>query len=333
MKRFFAAIIFASALVLTLGSCRHKAAYRTFSGSVWATTFHITYCADRALDDSILPVMRAVELSLSPFEPQSTVSLVNSGQSSATDPMMRRIITSSAEINRLSHGAFDPTVAPLVNLWGFGYDNAKEPPTQERIDSALQLVGIRRVSIDADADTLRRPAGMTFDFSAITKGYGCDLIGEMLRRNGCGDFMVEIGGEIALSGHNDRGEKWHIQIDAPVEGSAPGQEGAMVVALTDCGVATSGNYRNFRPTADGGKVWHTISPVTGRPAESPTLSATVIAHDCMTADALATASMAMQPAEALEMIEAVPGASVLLITAAADGSLSFTTSSRFPKAE
>ena len=333
MKRFFAAIIFASALVLTLGSCRHKAAYRTFSGSVWATTFHITYCADRALDDSILQVMRAVELSLSPFEPQSTVSLVNSGQSSATDPMMRRIITSSAEINRLSHGAFDPTVAPLVNLWGFGYDNAKEPPTQERIDSALQLVGIRRVSMDTDADTLRRPAGMTFDFSAITKGYGCDLIGEMLRRNGCGDFMVEIGGEIALSGHNDRGEKWHIQIDAPVEGSAPGQEGAMVVALTDCGVATSGNYRNFRPTADGGKVWHTISPVTGRPAESPTLSATVIAHDCMTADALATASMAMQPAEALEMIEAVPGASVLLITAAADGSLSFTTSSRFPKAE
>lgn len=331
MRRKIAAVILVSALVLTLGSCRNKAAYRTFSGCVWATTFHITYCADRALDDSILQVMRAVELSLSPFEPQSTVSLVNGGQSSATDPMMRRILISSIEINRLSHGAFDPTVAPLVNLWGFGYDNAKEPLTQERIDSALQLTGIQRVSIDAD--TLLRPAGMTFDFSAITKGYGCDLIGEMLRRNGCGDFMVEIGGEIALSGHNDRGEKWHIQIDAPVEGSAPGQEGAMVVALTDCGVATSGNYRNFRPTADGGKVWHTISPVTGRPAESPTLSATVIAPDCMTADALATACMAMQPAEALEMIEAMPGASVMLITAGPDGSLSFTTSSRFPKAE
>ena len=331
MRKQIAAIMLASVMVLMLGSCRQKASYRTCSGSVWATTFHITYCSDRALDDSILQVMRAVELSLSPFEPQSTVSRVNSGSSSVTDPMLRRILTSSAEINRLSHGAFDPTVAPLVNLWGFGYDNSHEPPTQERIDSALQLVGIQRVSIEAD--TLRRPSGMTFDFSAITKGYGCDLIGEMLRRNGSEDFMVEIGGEIALAGHNDRGEKWHIQIDAPVEGSVPGQEGAMVVALTDCGVATSGNYRNYRATADGAKVWHTISPVTGRPAESPTLSATVIAPDCMTADALATACMAMQPAEALEMIEAVPGASVLLITAAPDGSLSFTTSSRFPKAE
>lgn len=246
-----------------------------------------------------------------------------------TDTLLRRIFIASQHINRLSGGAFDPTVAPLVNLWGFGYDNADEPPTQAMIDSALTLTGILRCHLDGER--LLKPAAATeFNFSAITKGYGCDLVGEMLARNGASDYMVEIGGEIALRGKNPKGELWHIQIDAPIaEAGAPSHKSLSVIELTDCGIATSGNYRNFHETASG-RTWHTIDPATGRPVQTSTLSATVIAPDCMTADALATACMAMQPDKALRMIEAIPGASALLVEAASDSTFSVRKTSRFP---
>lgn len=315
--------------VMTLAGCRHSTTTHQCSGVVWNTTYSITYSSAVNLDDSIMSVMKRVEHSLSPFDRNSLVSAINRGESSATDTLLRRIFNASRQINMLSGGAFDPTVAPLVNLWGFGYDNASQPPTQAMIDSALSHVGISRCRIEADTIVKCSPA-TEFNFSAITKGYGCDLIGEMLRRNGSADYMVEIGGEIALSGHNPQGEPWHIQIDLPVEGAAPGSDALAVIELTDCGIATSGNYRNFKQSASG-KTWHTIDPTTGRPAVSTTLSATVIARDCMTADALATACMAMTAEKALSMIRSVDGAEALLVESDGHGGFKTHASEKFPK--
>ncbi len=320
----------AVAAVILLAGCggSRDTDYRKAEGIVWATTYHITYRSPLDLDDSLQIVFRQVEESLSPFDPTSTVSRINRGESAITDTMFRHIFNASCQVNAISHGAFDPTVAPLVNLWGFGYREHGGEPTDAQIDSALQLVGIDRCHLDKDKLVKQHP-GIEFNFSAITKGYGCDMIGEMLRRNGCTDYMVEIGGEVAVSGSNPHGTPWRIMIDSPDESNREVRHRRLAVAeITDCGVATSGNYRNYRDTGSG-KAWHTISPVTGRPAITTTVSATVVAPSAMLADALATACMAMPLDSAKAMIERLPGTSALLVERR-DSSLQVTITPGFP---
>jgi len=313
MKFFLPLVIFI--LGLCGASCGGPKVYRSADGAVWNTTYHISYRASADLHDSIRVVMKQVEQSLSPFAKNSLISRVNRGEDAVADTLLVRILGESQRICRLSHGAFDPTVSPLINLWGFGYKPGDPEPSQEKIDSLLPLVGIGECSISPEGVVVKKHPATEFNFSAITKGYGCDLVGEMLARNGATDYMVEIGGEIALRGHNPKGHDWHIQIDAPVESDgAPMHEQLVVLPLTDCGVATSGNYRNFRETGEG-RVWHTISPVTGRPAITDILSATVIAPSAMLADALATACMASPASEALGMVSAIPGVEAMLVTA------------------
>ncbi|MBD5333070.1 MAG: FAD:protein FMN transferase [Bacteroides sp.] len=304
------------ALALTLAGCNRSESYLTCEGGVWNTTYRITYMADRDLRDTILNAMKSVELSLSPFAEGSLISAVNRGDTSArADRHLRHVFEASLEINRLSHGAFDPTVAPLINLWGFGYRSGSGDPSAESIDSLLSTVGIGECSLDNQGRIIRKSDQTEFNFSAITKGYGCDMVGEALRRNGVENYLVEIGGEIAASGKSPRGKAWRIMIDAPVENDSTIVHSSMaVIGITDCGVATSGNYRNYRQTV-AGKVWHTISPVTGRPAPTDLLSATVIAPSCMMADALATSCMAMSAREALSMISSIPEVQALLVTA------------------
>lgn len=327
-KKYFAIVAVTVCLLSLAGACGGFSSYRKCEGAVWATSYNITYRSDRNLDDSIISVMRIVENSLSPFADSSLVSRINRGETDVTDSLFRRIFAASQQVNKLSRGLFDPTVAPLVNLWGFGYKHADVEPSQAQIDSALAMVGIAGCRI-VDGNLVKAHDKMEFDFSAITKGYGCDLIGEMLQRNGCSDFLVEIGGEVKASGINPQGQAWRIMVDAPLENdTAVVHRRLAVVEVSDCGVATSGNYRNFRAVA-GGKVWHTISPVTGRPAQSPTLSATVIARDAMMADAFATACMAMPTSDALAMIDSINGVEAMLVTADSTG-FRLHTSREFP---
>lgn len=288
------------ALTLLLAACGQRG-YRNCDGVVWHTTYHIVYNSDRCLDDSIVDVFAKVDNSLSVFNPGSTVSRVNDSDTIAeTDDMFRQIMTISKQANELTAGYFDPTVGPLVNLWGFGHSkNALKHPDQSEIDRALATIGINRCEI-TPASQVKKPHHDTeFNFSAVAKGFGCDQVAEMLARNGCSDYMVEIGGEIALSGVNPKGQPWRIMIDAPIESdSAIVHRPQRLIEPqrfigNKCGIATSGNYRNYRTDSTGVKTWHTISPLTGMPAITQTLSATVLAADCATADALATGCMAM----------------------------------------
>lgn len=327
VARYLRYLSAACILMLTV-SCQKKE-FRNCSGAVWATTYSITYSSPYDLADSIISVMQEVESSLSPFNSNSLISKINRNEPVAADRLLKRIFLVSQDVAHWSGGAFDPTVAPIVNLWGFGYDNTHIEPTQEMIDSALQYVGILQCRIDNDTIVKCHPE-TEFNFSAITKGYGCDLVGEMLHRNGADNYMIEIGGEIALCGRNPSGEPWHIQIDAPIEESSGTVHTPMyIIEATDCGIATSGNYRNFRETAQG-KAWHTIDPTTGYPVKTSTLSATVIAPSCMMADALATACMAMDSKKALDMIEQIDNTEALIVTTGENGKFITLTTSSFP---
>lgn len=317
-----------------LAGCVPAERWHTNEGSVWNTTFRITYEAKADLSDSIAAVMREVELSLSPFNPMSRISLVNRGESDKADSLILRVFEVSQAVCSISGGRFDPTVSPLVNLWGFGYEGKRgaedsSMPSPERIDSALALVGLRDCSIDDSLNIVRKAPGTTFNFSAVTKGFGCDRVGEMLRRNGAENYMVEIGGELALAGCNPRGDKWHIQVDAPVEDRGASHTPLLTIEVTDRGVASSGNYRNFRTDSTGKRLGHTIDPVSGMPFSGDVVAATVVAHDCATADALATACMASASAEAASAVEAIPGASALLVVARGD-SLALVVAGDFP---
>lgn len=308
-------IVSVAAIAQLAAGCSDSVRYRSVEGGVWNTTYHVTYRSDCDMQDSILWVMRQVERSLSPFDSSSLVSAVNRGDSVRVDSLLSRIFIVSQEVNLMSGGAFDPTLAPLVNLWGYGYRSSGVEPTQQAVDSLMMFVGIRDCGITPDGYIRKKHPATEFNFSAITKGYGCDLVGEMLRRNGCEDYMVEIGGEIALSGMSPRGKEWRVMVDAPVYcDTAVVHERMAVVALTGCGVATSGNYRNYRDTGSG-RTWHTISTADGRPAVTDLLSATVVAPSCMLADAYATSCMAQTSDAAFRMLESIPGVAGMLVTA------------------
>lgn len=314
--------------ILSYG-CGSAEAYRSCDGVVWGTTYHIVYRSDKSLDDVAIDAMRRVEMSLSVFCDSSLVSQINRNDNDAIDDMFIHVFNLSRQVNYLSGGMFDPTVSPLVNLWGFGYKKGQVNPSQEQIDSALALVGIQNCIL-FNRCILKPFDDTEFNFSAIAKGYGCDVVAEALRGNGCRDYMVEIGGEIVVAGRSPRGGSWNVAIDAPIESADTIVHDQMaMIAVDSCAVATSGNYRNYRLT-DSGKVSHTINPHTGYPVETSTLSVTVVAPSCALADALATACMAMDSDKAKAMIERLDSVSALFVSADSIGRLQMTPTSRFP---
>lgn len=330
LKNYLSVLIALFGVTLVIGSCTNSAkTYNTIEGVAWHTTLRITYSNATDYSDSITRVMNEVEASLSPFLADSRISRINRNEDNAADAHIVTVMTESQRINRLSTGAFDPTVAPLVNLWGFGYTDVAGEPAQHDIDSCLQLVGIADCRVEGGVMIKKHP-GTQFNFSAITKGYGVDCIAEMLSRNGVEDYMVEVGGEMALKGRNSRGELWRVMIDSP-DDSLASHTGLAVIEVTDCCIATSGNYRNYRETSQG-RVGHTISPSTGCPVASEVLSATVIAPRAMTADALATAVMALPLSDAQSMIEqAGEGVSAMMVVATPSGGWQTVCTTGFPE--
>lgn len=311
-KKFIAIAIFIS---VALCACQRAAEWRQARGAAWGTTYSITYKGDKDLGDSVVAAMRQVERELSMFDPQSTVSRINANRTDTVTAVFRHVFNAAKRVAAVSGGAFDPTVAPLVDVWGFGRDKrvGDTAPDSAAIDSVLASVGIADCSIDAAGLLTRKAPGAQFDFSAIAKGYGVDCVAAMLERNGCSDYMVEIGGEVSARGLNPRGQTWRVQVDDPVASGRDGHVRLTVVALDNTALATSGNYRNYRTLADGTRVSHTLSAATGRPVRTALLSVSVLAPTCMMADALATACMAMAADSAVAMMRRLPDASALFV--------------------
>ncbi|MDE6543766.1 MAG: FAD:protein FMN transferase [Muribaculaceae bacterium] len=311
--------IVAFCAVATLSACGGDR-WRDYHALTCGTTCNITYRSAVDLSDSITILLNAIESEISVFDPQSPVSALNRGEDIVASHILRRVILASKEIADMSGGACDPTVGPLVELWGFGSSAGHPVPTDAAIDSALATVGIAGCRILPDGHISKKTGATSFNFGAIGKGFAAQEVVSMLRRNGVNDCMVEVGGDLALSGVNARGTEWLLQVDAPVENSGtPTHEQLMTISLSDCGIATSGNYRNYRDNADTGRRYgHTISPLTGRPVTTDVLSATVIAPDAAMADGLATACMVLGSEASLDMASHHPGIEIMLVTAAAD---------------
>lgn len=281
--------------VVVFGSCRMKSDYRFEEGIAWNTLYHITYDSPSDLSDSISRIFVEIDASLSPFNPESTVSKINDNRTESVDNMFREVYHASSHINRESGGLFDPTLAPLIRAWGFGQGHEVNADTL-KIDSLLNIVGISKTTIQGTR-IIKENSSTEFNFSALAKGYGVDCIADMLERNGVNNYLVEVGGEIRASGVNPKGNKWSIGIDRPLENGQPG-DAVTTLYVNEAAVATSGNYRNFHDRG-GKRFGHTISPETGRPVQTDVISATVVAPSCMEADALATCCMVMGSEKAL----------------------------------
>ena len=261
---------------------------------------------------------------------KSRITAINENRSDTLDGYLSRLYDKSVEINRESGGAFDPTVSPLVNLWGFGYEKTGKA-NRQAVDSILIFVGIDKTRKEG-IRIVKSDGRTTFNFSAIAKGMGCDEVGKMLERNGVTDYIVEIGGEITAKGHNPKGQKWRISIDKPINANDTViHHSAGIVEITNCGIATSGNYRNYHTDSAGNKVAHTINPRTGMPEQSDVLSATVIAPDCMTADAYATTFMVLGLEKSKKLLDKHPEISAMLITSDNGNSFKIWESGNFPK--
>ena len=288
-------------------------------GSVFGTFYHLTYQSKTSLQEGIDNTLKEVDASLSPFNKESVITAINNNTSTDTNPMFVEVFTLAQEVSKETNGAFDITVAPLVNLWGFGFKNM-DNVSQEKVDSLLPYVGYQQVNLVNGKVQKEHPETM-LDCSAIAKGYGVDAVGKYLESQGITNYMVEIGGEVRVRGTNPRGELWHVGINKPNDDPASiSNDIEQVIQITQLAMATSGNYRNYYEK-DGKKYAHTIDPHTGYPVQHSILSSTVLAQDCATADAYATAFMVLGMDEAKKVLAKHPELMAFFIYSDASGEM------------
>lgn len=309
-------------LAATLFACKPDT-YLYNEGTIFGTVYHITYRADKDLQGQIEAELNRFDAELSMFNPNSTLSRFNAHDTTSFNlnahPWVLRVIQKSLEYSAFTDGAFDITVAPLVNAWGFGFTESARV-TQAYIDSLLAFVGYQRITLQGGYLKKSDPR-IQLDASAIAKGYACDVVAEVLQQHGVQHYLIEIGGEMALKGNNPKGATWRVGINSPEEDStSTNLEWMEKLTLTDCCVATSGNYRRFY-IKDGKRFAHTIDPISGYPVQHSLLSATVVAADCLTADALATAFMVMGVEKSLVLAEKMQDVEALFICAGDSGAL------------
>lgn len=281
-----------------------EAPFQHNEGVIFGTVYHTTYQYEEDINAEILKVLNAVDASLSMFNPNSTIAQINSGQTDETDSLIRVVFTLAQSISKETDGAFDVTVAPLVNAWGFGF-KSNNLPNDQQVDSLRQLIGWQKINLVGTKIQKENPQ-MVMDFSAIAKGFGSDCVANLFKQKGIKNFMIEIGGEVVTSGTNPKMTPWHIGINRPDDDSTSTNNALQqILAMSDCAMATSGNYRNFY-ISNGKKIAHTIDPMTGYPVQHSILSSTVLAPTCAMADAYATSFMVMGLDKARALLNSHP---------------------------
>ena len=285
---FLALLIVGTILIIRQ---QHATPYQKNTGLIFGTTYSVIYQYDEDLQDEIEKELRKVDDEFSMFNSQSVVAQINRGEKPKLSDNFKDVFKLARQVSDDTHGAFDITVAPLVNAWGFGFKH-EQMPTKQQVDSLMQLIGMHYVELKDDIITMKKK-GMMLDFSAIAKGYGVDVIAHLLEHHDIKNFMVEIGGEITTSGINPERVPWKIGVNKPNEDALnESHELQTILNVTDKSMATSGNYRNFY--IKGGKKYaHTIDPKTGYPVQHTLLSATVLTDRCAKADAYATSFMVL----------------------------------------
>lgn len=304
-------------LLATLGwSCSGRPSYTVVEGVMLGTTLRIVAdvrdASSQELYAAVMTLDRQAKASMSIFDSTSLLSRLNRNQTDSVDTHIAFNLRLADSIGALSDGRYDVTVKPLVEAWGFA---GKEAETDPDIDSILAFVGREKVRV-VDGRLVKSDPRVQLDFNSIAKGYTVDLLAALVESFGAENYIVDIGGEVRCRGVNREGGPWRIGIETPFDGNmSDGDFLQRRIALTEGGLATSGNYRRFYLDAAGNKVAHTIDPRTGRSALSRLLSVTVVAPTCAEADALGTMFLAMGADDALAKAESLPGIKVYFILA------------------
>ncbi|MCH8905161.1 MAG: FAD:protein FMN transferase [Bacteroidetes bacterium] len=309
-------IIYVVLFVVIVSSCSDDGSgeYIQLEGETMGTTYHIEYkpVNKTSYHEDIDSILVAVNNSLSTYIPTSTISRVNGTDSIIiVDSLFMIVLFESIDIYLKTRGAFDPTVMPLVNAWGFGPADSIDIDSA-MVDSLLELVNFEGIypalqkmdsrGVKKQPSILKRDVRIQLDFSAIAKGYGVDLVSEYLERKGVVNYRVEIGGEVRAEGLNDESAPWRFGIINPEEGPFKDEDYKVIAHLSHGSIATSGNYLKFK-IIDGVRYAHTLNPKTGYPEANSLLSASVFTDKCMTADGYATAFMVMGVKKAFSFAE------------------------------
>jgi thiamine biosynthesis lipoprotein len=294
LKTFRFAISIVLLLQVIIGCASKKLITLRIEGQAQGTNYHITYLSDTDIlyKSGIDSILKSIDESLSTYNANSVISRINRNDSSViVDDNFIKVFNKSIAVSRKTRGSFDVTIAPLVNAWGFGFTQATKVDSA-LVDSLLQFVGYNMVHLKGRMIVKEKPDVM-LDFNAIAQGYTVDVLALYLEHQGIENYLVELGGEVRCRGKKITNEYWLIGIDQPAEESIFGEQPLhAAITLKDRSLATSGNYRKYIEE-NGQRYSHIIDPQTGYPAKHNLLSATVMASDCMTADAYATAFMVM----------------------------------------
>ncbi len=302
-------------LLLLATGCNKQTEFSSFNGFAQGTTYSIVFEDNCKLDPSdirerVENILHNFDMSLSLYQDSSVISRINRNETLVADSFLIEAFRQSEEINRITDGAFDITIGPLVEAWGFGPDAVKN--FNEVIhDSLMRFVGMDKVEM-REGLIFKADPRMKLDFNAIAQGYAVDIMSRYLSSLGIKRHLVEIGGEVRVCGDKG-GALWRIGIDRPEDNNMmPGEDLQAIISMKDKSLATSGNYRKFY-IEDGIKYSHTIDPETGYPARNRLLSATIVTDDCATADGVATACMVMGLEKTIEFLNSHPEFEAYLI--------------------
>ncbi len=291
-KIYLSAFILFVIFFFSCGNLQREPRFVNIRGVVFGTYYSVSYYCEKGIDysESMDSIFEVINQSMSYYQPQSVISKINRNETTRADDHFLTVLERSLEIAEETNGAFDPTISPLVNAWGFGFQE-RQNMTDARIDSLRNIVGYEKVSISGDQVNKTIPE-IQLDFNAIAKGYASDVAGSFLESKGIDIYMVEIGGDLIAKGFKPDGKPWRIGLERPASDMLSKQDWDYMVEMHDRAVATSGTTRKYYEEG-GQRFSHTIDPQTGRPVAHNLLSVSVFADDCMTADAFATAFMVM----------------------------------------
>lgn len=317
------ALLFGFSLIVLAGCGRfERVEALSFTGGTMGTHYNVTVYAPAseriALEVGIQRTLNRVVSSMSVYEPRSDVSRFNAGPLDewvSVSDEVAYVVQAALDVAARSDGAFDPTILPLVNIWGFGPQaRAEEVPSQEELDAAMARLGWEDIAVRDEPPALRKEADRELDLAAIAKGYGADAVAEYLLGKGHSHFLIELGGDMNIQGGKLDGSPWRIAIEEPVESR---RSVYRVLEIYDAALVTSGDYRNYFER-DGERFSHTIDPKTGQPVSHRLASVSVIAENAMLADAWATALMVLGPEDAQALAEQ-ENLSVLLLERTDEG--------------
>ena len=282
-------------------------------GATQGSSYHISYYddQDRDLEEGVNQILRDFDKSVSTYDPNSIISRVNRAEKNVVvDKYFKDCFLKAMEVSKNTDGAFDATVGPLVNAWGFG-PGKKLKMNQRIIDSLLKFVGYNLVELKGDS-VIKKDPRVYLDFNAFAPGYSVDVVSKFLESKGITSYIVEIGGEVFARNKKDDGDYWKVGIEKPIDNPGSSNPLKAIAKLENKSIATSGNYRKFY-LEDGKRYSHHIDPKTGYPTKNNLLSVSVLANDCVSADAYATGILVMGMEKALIFLNNHPEFEVYLI--------------------